>query len=189
MHVKAGFLAGVCFIFAWLLTTLAYSSNTYQHNMSTRPLPYTTHPLILLQQDIKLFFSCTFDWSNLGLISIVWPLWSSNPEDELALTWSNAWAIGVHTILIFLQLAYVAFALSAPFFGLPALVYFAFLIGGVQLNKFICNLTLNGLGEQRVYYAGGEFARNSNDEVLKFVPNAAGQEGERWVFINGVAVG
>ena len=155
--------------------------------MSSLPAPYTANPLYLLWKDVALFFSLTFDLRNFSLLSIFWPLRpTSSRLDELAPTKGNIWAIGVHIVLILLQLAYLGFALVVPLCGVPSALYFGVLVGGIWSNKLFCNITLNGLGG-KLHYAGGQYATNRSDERLKIEP--AMHPKERWVFVNGVAVG
>ncbi|ETN46957.1 uncharacterized protein HMPREF1541_01147 [Cyphellophora europaea CBS 101466] len=166
--------------------------------MIGKPLPYTTNPVALLLTDIWLFFHLSFDIKSLSLLSIVWPLIPNNPNfDELAPTPKNAWALAVHIVLVFSQLAYLGFALLAPFCGTPTIMYLGVLIAGVMINKFVCDASLNGPHGQTLY-AGEQFSEymrlprkrvDQTDKLKLLESRDPKHSGERWVFINGVAAG
>lgn len=152
-----------------------------------RPLPYTANPIYLLFKDVALFLGLTLDIRDLSLLSIIWPVRPTQSKlDELALTRGNIWAIFLHVILIFAQLGYLSFVFVAPLCGAPAILYFGVLVGGIWSNKLFCDATLNGFGG-RVRYAGGKYAADPTDLQRKFHPTVSPHE--RWVFVNGVAVG
>ena len=155
--------------------------------MAAQPLAYTSNPATLLKEEIKLFFKLAFDWRNLGLLSLIWPIKANHPDDELALTWRNAWSIAVHGALFVLQSAFLLFVLFAPLFGLPAIIYLMAIVLSIQINKTICDSSLNGFGQQ-VYYSGAEHS-TEEDSKISLIPAEEDLKGERWVFINGVAAG
>jgi hypothetical protein len=155
--------------------------------MAGTPLPYTANPISLFISDVFLFLRLSF--TPPGLFGIVWPLWPwpSGKLDELAISWPNAWATTVHVFLLFFQLGFLVAATILPFvLVMPAPVYFGGLVGTVIANSVICDLLLNGVPEQK-YLSGLEYAKDPADPEECLIP--VNHPGERWVFINGVAVG
>lgn len=148
---------------------------------------YTTNPVVLLGQEVSLFTQLTLDIRNLSLLSIVSPVWPIRSNlDELAWNCGNIWAIAIHVLLICVQLVFLCFAMFAPLCGMPTSLYFGVVVGGILLNKVFCDLTLNGYGD-KVFYGGEDYAQDaSNDKLQSRNPD---HQGERWVFINGVAAG
>jgi hypothetical protein len=158
-------------------------------NTLDQPVPYTSDPNVLFLKDVALFLRLTLDLRNLSLLSIVWPILPIRSKlDELAFTGGNVWAISVHVLLIVVQLGFFAFLAIAPCIGTPVLLYFSTVAAFMVANKLFCDITLNG-PRQHVFYAGGDFAQDSTDSSLKLKSRDPRHKGERWVFINGVAVG
>jgi hypothetical protein len=158
-------------------------------NTFDKPVPYTSDPNILFLKDVALFLRLTLDFRNLSLLSIIWPILPIRSNlDELAFTRGNVWAISVHVVLIVVQLGFFASLAIAPCIGTPVLLYFAIVLAFIVANKLFCDVTLNG-PRRHVFYAGGDFAQDPTDPHLKLVSKDARHAGERWVFINGVAVG
>lgn len=136
---------------------------------STAALPYTASPFALLWDDSLLFLR-----HILRVPGIIWPLhpWGSGALDELYPSWQNLVEITLHTVLIILQLLFLVslpLCLFYPLFAVAAYVG-TFLL----LNRLIC-LALNG--RQKF------LTSNVN---LDHLPKHAE---ERWIFVNGVAVG
>ncbi|KAK5676538.1 hypothetical protein LTS10_010839 [Elasticomyces elasticus] len=151
------------------------------------PLPYTANPILLLILDVTLFFCASF--SCLGLFGIVWPLvpWPSGKLDELAITCGNARAIIIHGFLFLAQFATVIAAIvSLLTFVVPTPVYFTGLIVAITVNQWVCRALLDGRPGQ-TFYAGQKYASNPKDPGKLWVSEKHLEE--RWVFINGVAVG
>lgn len=157
--------------------------------MFDKPVSFTATTRSLLFVDVKLFFKLTFDIRNLSVLSTLVPIWSTRSDlDELAVTPGNVWCIIVHIFLLIVQSAFLIFLVVSPFCGIPALIHLAVFVGGIWLNKGFCDLALNGTNPTCLW-AGGEWSSNAEDEHLRLVPKARSQEGERWVFINGISVG
>jgi len=131
---------------------------------------YTDMPWRLMAYDVYYFF--TFLWA---LPHIVWPLTptDSGELDELAFTRENLFALGVHFVLIVMQLGFIV---SIPILVLLPIWTAALLVGLFFLvNYGICTV-LNG---NKV-----EFHSNP-----KYAPALPEHSHEQWIFINGVAAG
>jgi hypothetical protein len=164
------------------------------------PLPYTADPLRLLLTEIWLFTVCSFPtpWNYLGLPSIVWPLWGYDSKylDEIY-PWSfgNVWAVFWHGILFLLQIGFLIGVPASAIIGLPfppllcTPAFIAAFIGFILVNQILCAILLNGPPARIFFSAGpdGVYAQDVNDPEKRLVPKD--HPGERWVFINGVAVG
>ncbi|KAK2034317.1 hypothetical protein LX32DRAFT_724546 [Colletotrichum zoysiae] len=131
---------------------------------------YTDFPYKLLAWDIYYFFQ--YIWA---LPWIVWPVTpaDSGDLDELAFTRQNLFCIFIHLILFVLQLAFVLalpFAVMLPIWvaGLASTAFFA-------LNYLLC-LLLNG---PTLTYTSDP----------KYAPERPEHAHEKWIFLNGVAVG
>ena len=147
---------------------------------SSKPIPYTANPLLLVLNDLMLFVQITFTWPiTAGLLSIVLPLspMKSGSLDELALTGANLWTLFLHTVLIFAQIAFILSLIPLALIGLP-LLYFLYIVAFVLGNKWASGL-LNGPRQQELF-------KSHLDCVKGDWPR---HENEKWVFINGVAVG
>ena len=165
-----------------------------------KPLPYTADPFRLLLSELFLFAQCSFPtpWNYLGLPSIVWPLlgWRSKRFDEIyPYSTGNIWAVFWHGILFILQIIFILGVPSSAFTGLPFPIllctpaFIACIAGFIVLNKALCCVVLNG-PPGRIFYAagpGGKYAQDAVDDEKRYIPHD--HPGERWVFINGVAVG
>jgi hypothetical protein len=137
--------------------------------VSTAPRPYTSSPLELVWIDILLFFRLFW-----ALPNIVVPLWPtpSGALDELSFTAKNLLDIGIHVLLICMQLI---FLVSLPFCIVVPLGWVALYVAGFLLmNAAICRV-LNG--------SKPSLTSKTN---LEHFPK---HDDERWIFLNGVAVG
>ena len=137
--------------------------------VSTAPRPYTSSPWELIWIDLLLFFRLFW-----ALPYIVFPLWptTSGAFDELSFTRENLTDIGLHVLLIFMQLA---FLVSLPFCIVVPLGWVALYIAGfLFVNSIICK-ALNG---------SKSFLTSQTN--LEHFPK---HDDERWIFLNGVAVG
>ncbi|KAK2015415.1 hypothetical protein LZ32DRAFT_616088 [Colletotrichum eremochloae] len=131
---------------------------------------YTDFPYKLLAWDIYYFFQ--YIWA---LPWIIWPLTpaDSGDLDELAFTRQNLFCIFMHIILFVLQLAFI---LALPFaILLPIWVAGLALAAFFTLNYLLC-LLLNG--PTLTYHSDPKYA-----------PELPEHAHEKWVFLNGVAVG
>jgi hypothetical protein len=137
------------------------------------PLSYTGSPWKLLRSDLWLVFY----WSPY-LVDIFLPLWScpSGDMDELYLSAGNIRDIGLHLILIIAQ---VAFLISLLFLSIfPFSLYITYFVAFLVLNKGACFL-LNGT-------IPDEGLRSAEDNYSNsWEPH----DDERWIFLNGIAVG
>jgi len=137
-------------------------------------LPYTAVPWKLFWYDLKLFAANAW-----ALPYIIWPIHSSQStsSDELVGTLPNFEAITIH---IGLCLAQSFFLLSIiPLLILPVLPFGAvviYVLGFIIINQLLCNLLLNG-----------QHATLESDVDLRQFPQAHPKE--KWIFINGIAVG
>jgi hypothetical protein len=160
---------------------------------TSKPLSYTSNTFHLLLNDILLFNKLSITWPiTAGLLSIVLPLspYPSGTLDELYPSWQNIWAIGVHAILFIGQCAFLVSLGAFLFMGVPAILYFAYIIIFVLVNIGLSNLLLNrGSQKGKYWVAGKEYAKNPDDDGESWVSKDPSHEGEKWVFINGVAVG
>ena len=149
---------------------------------SSKPLPYTANPLLLMANDLMLFAAITFTWPiTAGLPSIVLPLWPtrSGPLDELYLDFSNVWAMILHGILVVAQLVFLISLVVLPFIPSFPVSYIVYVIAFIVINARFTVL-LNGWRREAGFF-------RSNPKYLE--GNWPKYENERWVFINGVAVG
>jgi hypothetical protein len=160
----------------------------HRNNMPSTPIPFTSDPMALLAIEAKLFLGLIFDLAKLGILSTIWPFRSKHAEDELSFTRGNLWSLCVHGVLFFLQTLFLLFIVVSPFGGVPAIIWTAVVVVGIQLNRGICNVLLNNYG-QRLFYDGGKYSLNEQDAEMRLIPSKPGSYGERWVFINGVSVG
>jgi hypothetical protein len=147
---------------------------------TSKPLPYTANPLLLMLNDLELFLQITFTWPiTAGLLSTVIPLLParSGALDELAFTGPNLWAIFQHLFLIIGQTAFLLSLIPLALFGLPVF-YFLYITGFVLGNQWVTGL-LNGPRQQGLF--------QSHPDCVK--GNWPKHDNEKWVFINGVAVG
>ncbi|KAK1979202.1 hypothetical protein LZ30DRAFT_751575 [Colletotrichum cereale] len=131
---------------------------------------YTDFPYKLLAWDIYYFFQ--YIWA---LPWIVWPVTptDSGDLDELAFTRQNIFCIFMHLILFVLQIAFILalpFAILLPIWmaGLALAAFFT-------LNYLLC-LLLNG---PTLTYTSDP----------KYAPELPEHAHEKWIFLNGVAVG
>ncbi|KIW20287.1 hypothetical protein PV08_00862 [Exophiala spinifera] len=143
----------------------------------SKPVPYTANPLYLMLSDLWLFARITFTWLlSAGLPSIILPLWPTKFLDELAFTPANVWAIFLHTLLIISQIVFLV-SLIPLAFGLLPILYFLYIIAFVLGNQLV-SVLLNGRRQHELI--------SSNEKCVEGWPS---HPNEKWVFINGVAVG
>ncbi|KIW47970.1 uncharacterized protein PV06_00616 [Exophiala oligosperma] len=141
------------------------------------PVPYTANPLYLLLSDLWLFVKITITWPpSAGLPSIILPWCPTKYLDELALTPANIGAIFLHSLLILGQVVFLV-SLVPLAFGLIPSLYFLYIIAFVLGNQLVCVL-LNGRRQHTLI--------SSNPKCVDGWPT---HPSEKWVFINGVAVG
>jgi hypothetical protein len=134
------------------------------------PHSYTGSPLQLLRQDVASAFKF---WLFLPFIVYPFTPLFSGPLCELYPSASNLWSMFLHIILIIMQ---VPFLLSIPFWVFFPL--WSVLLGVAifwLINQGFCYL-LNG--SQMEYPSDPKFAAAKEEHAT-----------ERWIFLNGVAVG
>lgn len=145
----------------------------------SQPLSYTADPTWLALQDIWLFIRITVTWPlSAGLPSVIFPLrpFRSGRLDELYPSGANLWAVILHALLFFVQgisllLLTPSLLVGVPFSPTP--VFLGVVIALVFGNKYFCVL-LNGTKRNYVSKIDSSWRKYDN---------------ERWIFINGVAVG
>lgn len=182
---------------------------------SIQPLPYTASSISLLWIDVLLVLRLTLLWPLeeglftwrpwtffiKGLVTIVWPIipYGSGDLDELHWSlwnWGNAWAILFHVVAGVAQVIFLFIWLPSGLTGFPLPIFLLtpVFIGSaaafVALNMVFCYTFLDGL-PGATFYDGQKFSKNPGSEAPteRLVSNMEEHEGERWVFINGVAVG
>ncbi|OBR16025.1 hypothetical protein CH63R_01205 [Colletotrichum higginsianum IMI 349063] len=131
---------------------------------------YTDFPWKLFAWDIYYFFN--YIWA---LPWIVWPISpaDSGHLDELAFTRQNLFCIFIHIVLCVMQ---IAFILALPFaIFLPIWVAGLALTAFLAVNYLLC-LLLNG---PTLTYTSDP----------KYAPELPEHDHEKWIFLNGVAVG
>ena len=165
----------------------------------SKPLPYTSNTFYLFLADLSLFIKNSIAWPPAGLPSIVWPWkpWPSGPLDELYLTWHD-WKnpgqnnLGPDLVHLFLFVAQIAFLCGLFYFLFisrwSAILYIAYVVAFGIVNIYLCQWLLSGPPGQK-FFAGKEFAKNPDDPGDGWVSKDPSHEGEKWVFINGIAVG
>ncbi|KAL2434886.1 hypothetical protein ABEF95_010088 [Exophiala dermatitidis] len=144
----------------------------------SKPLPFTANPLLLILNDLWLFVQITFTWPlTAGLPSIILPLSPSRSKglDELALTVPNAWSDFIHLILVVAQILFLISLFPLAYILLPSL-YLLYIVAFVLGNQWFTVL-LNGRRRS------GFMSDPRCVQGKRVYPH------ERWVFINGVAVG
>lgn len=160
---------------------------------TSKPLSYTSNTFHLLFNDCLLFVRLSITWPlTAGLLSIVLPFrpFPSGKLDELYPSKSNIWAIVVHGVLFIAQCLFLISLVALLFMGVPAILYFVYIVGFVGANMLISNVCLNGgSGQGKYWVAGAEYAANPTDDGEAWVSKDPAHEGEKWVLINGVAVG
>ena len=146
---------------------------------TSRPLPYTANPLLLMANDLILFLQITITWPiTVGLPSIISPMWPAKAGslDELSFSGPNIWRIFQHLILFFFQVGFIFSLIPFALVGLP-LFYILYVVGFIVGNRWISGL-ING--PRRTELA------HSHPDCVQDWPK---HDNEKWVFINGVAVG
>lgn len=148
----------------------------------SQPLPYTSSPLLLALQDIWLFLRITFVWPvTKGIPSIVIPFYpfKSGPLDELYPSFQNIKALFLHAILVVAQAAFLLVLVPSVLFGVPVPLLgwtpscLLIVSGFVVANNWFCIL-LNGTKRRYQSIVDPSWKKRDN---------------EKWIFINGVAVG
>ncbi|KAL2752244.1 hypothetical protein ACRALDRAFT_1078260 [Sodiomyces alcalophilus JCM 7366] len=135
---------------------------------------YTDLPSRLLMWDIYYFFY--YSWALPWILMPVatgddWP--NSDDLDELAWTWRNAFSIGVHAVLVVLQMLFLL--------CLPFVVVFPIWVAAMGLTMFF---TLNWA--LCLLLNGPSIEYHSDPDYAPALPEHAH---EQWIFLNGVAVG
>ncbi|KAK4203552.1 hypothetical protein QBC40DRAFT_274508 [Triangularia verruculosa] len=133
---------------------------------------YTDLPWTLMMWDVYYFFH--YLWA---IFYVVWPVTPTDSGElsELSFTYGNMLSLGVHSILVVLQLAFIV---ALPFMViLPVWTAVGLIAGFMAVNKLLC-LILNGRGDQVEYHSDPEYAEAREEH-----------KGEVWIFINGVAAG
>ena len=157
----------------------------------SKPLAYTSNCFVLFWTDFLLFVHLSITWPlTAGLPSIVLPFrpCPSGELDELYLSWGNFKADVAHFILFFAQVAFLASLVILLLMGTPAIIYLGWIVMFVIVNMYLSEWFLNG-PPNHLFAAGKEFAKNPGDKGEAWVSRDPSHEGEKWVFINGVAVG
>ena len=152
----------------------------------SQPVPYTASPIWLAVQDLWLFLRITFVWPvTNSLPSIVLPFspLRSGPLDELYLSPRNLWALFLHAVLIITQSTFLLLLLPSLLFGLPvpALAWTPsciLTITGVVVGNYYFCILLNGTKRRYESIIDPEWQESWQKH-----------DDEKWVFINGVAVG
>ncbi|KYK54816.1 hypothetical protein DCS_06776 [Drechmeria coniospora] len=131
---------------------------------------YTDMPWRLLAKDVRYFF--VYCWALPWILLPLRP-YGSGELDELYPNLPNLFCIGVHLVLVVLQLA---FLLALPVcLLLPIWMVAGGVAGFMAVNWALCRL-LNGR----------DILFRSAEEYAEELPEHAH---EQWVFVNGVAVG
>ncbi|KAK0673621.1 hypothetical protein QBC41DRAFT_311193 [Cercophora samala] len=133
---------------------------------------YTDLPWTLMMWDVYYFFH--YLWA---IFYVVWPVTPTDSAElsELSFTYGNVLSLGVHLVLVVLQLGFIV---ALPFMViLPVWTAVGLIAGFMGVNKLLC-MVLNGRGDQVEYRSDPEYAEARKEH-----------EGEVWIFINGVAAG
>jgi hypothetical protein len=158
----------------------AIAPTTAMATSTSKPLPYTANPMLLVLNDLILALQITFTWPiTAGLLSTVLPYFPlrSHGLDELAPTRGNLWAIFLHVILIVAQASFLISLFPLALVGLP-LSYLLYVVGFVTGNKWFSRL-LNGPRRHSLFQSHPDCVKGEWPK----------HEREKWVFINGVSVG
>lgn len=133
---------------------------------------YTDMPWRLLGWDLLTFFVYIR-----FMPYILWPMrpTESAEYDELSWTFSNNWCIFLHAVLVLLQLA---FFVALPFAALLPAWLFGAVVGAFLLANYVFCFLLNGFKTK----FESDKSLVSEEERLK-------HRHEKWIFLNGVAVG
>ncbi|EAA30743.2 hypothetical protein NCU06117 [Neurospora crassa OR74A] len=131
---------------------------------------YTDRPLKLMAFDIYYFFK--FIWA-LPYVLIPLSPSDSGDLDELSITRGNLLCVGLHAILVVLQLGFIV--------SLPTLILFPVWTAALAIGLFM--LVNHGL----CTFLNGKDVEYHSDP--KYAPALPEHAHEQWIFINGVAVG
>lgn len=109
--------------------------------------------------------------------NIVWPFtpFGSGPLDELYPSRQNIFAIVVHLILSIAQLAFLVSIPLALVLPIPFGVAVLYIVGFLVVNYILCLFLLNG----------HQAELESSVDLSQFPSH----DDEKWIFLNGVAVG
>ncbi len=152
---------------------------------------YTTGTFRLFLADLILFVWLSLPWQPAGgLLSIVWPLcpWPSGALDELYPSRENLWSDAIHCLLFCAQTFFLGSLVWCLVTIVPASWFVGYIVLFIVGNMVFCQKLLSGPPGQK-FFAGREFAKNPEDVGEKWVSKESSHHGEKWVFINGVAVG
>jgi len=144
---------------------------------SALPITYTENPFLLFLKDLGLFFTNLF--TRGGLLGIILPLTPRHETnlDELYPSWQNIWAVILHGFLVITQLLFLASLLPLSIVTPLPILFFLYVVGVVIGNRYF-TILLNGKRRCRLFKSNDEYVRGRKVD-----------EHEKWVFINGVAVG
>lgn len=144
--------------------------NQPSYTTTSSALPTFLSPAELLWNDVKLFFRI---WKTIpGIVLPLRPC-PSGRLDELSFTVGNLMDITFHGVLVILQLGFLA---SLPFcFFLPLSTFLFYFVGFLVFNYIVC-IPING-------------RRGTLYEATPKPCIPVAGRGEKWIFINGVAVG
>lgn len=144
---------------------------------SATPITYTENPVLLFLRDFGLFFTNLF--TDGGLLGIILPLTPTHATDldELYQSWQNIWAVILHAFLVIAQLLFLASLLPLSIVAPLPILYFVYVVGVIIGNRYF-TILLNGRRKPGLFKSNDEYVRGRKVD-----------EHEKWVFINGVAVG
>ncbi|KAE8145054.1 hypothetical protein BDV25DRAFT_145017 [Aspergillus avenaceus] len=145
---------------------------TFLFKARQSPLPYTASPLKLLWADILLVLKSL--WYLPGIVFPITP-WNSGELDELYPSKENILSLVVHICLALCQVFFLLSLLVCLFMQVPALWILLYIVVFLWVNNVICGWFFNG--EEKIL---------ESDVPIQPKPE---HERERWIFINGVAVG
>jgi hypothetical protein len=142
---------------------------------TNKALSYTSNPFRLLISDIALFFKL------IKLVPlIIWPLCPEPPSelDELYPSRANLVCLATHGVLFVLQ---GIFLVSLPILACIWVfwLFIAYVLMFLAVNQAICNAFLNDI----IPAEGLPSTEDVNSAKWD------SQSDERWIFLNGVAVG
>lgn len=133
---------------------------------------YTDMPWRLLFKDIYYFF-----YYIRALPSVVWPLrpYGGGKLDELYPSRQNLFCIGMHVLLVILQLIFILSLPVLMFLPIPAGLSGLGIVAFLIFNWLLCK-TINGKVIE--FHSDPKYAQETPEN-----------RHEQWVFLNGVAVG
>ena len=156
------------------------------------PLAYTSNSFHLFAADVLLFIHLSITWPlTAGLPSIILPFQPapSGHLDELYVTRDNGKAVFIHMLLFLSQLIFLLSLIWALLVAMPIPLFFGYIGAFIFVNMHLCQWFLDGPPDQK-FFAGRDYAKNREEtDGTKWLSRDPSHEGEKWVFINGVAVG